>query len=39
MDIKEFSKKFEEIKRLGWVKSKRRGPTGVGQTLEQLLKV
>ncbi len=37
MNVEEFSEKFEEIKSLGWVKSIRRGPTGIGQTLEQLL--
>jgi hypothetical protein len=37
MKLEDFSKKIEEIKQLGWVQSKRRGPTGIGQTLEQLL--
>ncbi|MGI8542366.1 MAG: MvaI/BcnI family restriction endonuclease, partial [Aridibacter sp.] len=37
MNIEEFSERFEQIKNLGWVKSMRRGPTGIGQTLEQLL--
>ncbi len=37
MNIEEFSRRFEAIKNLGWVESKRRGPTGIGQTLEQLL--
>lgn len=37
MTLKEFSKIFEKVKRKGWVKSERRGPTGIGQTLEKLL--
>jgi hypothetical protein len=37
MDLNEFSKKFCEIKKMGWIASKRKGPTGVGQTLESLL--
>jgi hypothetical protein len=37
MTIEEFRVKFVEIKNHGWVMSKRKGPTGVGHTLEQLL--
>ena len=37
MNLSEFVKKFEEIKAMGWVKSKRRGNTGIGYTLEELL--
>ncbi len=37
MDLAEFMQKFEEIKAMKWVKSKRRGSTGVGYTLEKLL--
>lgn len=33
----EFKKQFSKIKKAGWVQSTRRGPTGVGKTLEQLL--
>ncbi len=33
----EFQKRFNEIKNLDWVQSARRGPTGIGQTLEKLL--
>lgn len=37
MSVSEFSSAFEQIKALGWIQSKRRGPTGIGQTLEELL--
>ncbi|MEO0004597.1 MAG: MvaI/BcnI family restriction endonuclease, partial [candidate division WOR-3 bacterium] len=37
MTIAEFRQRFGEIKKLGWVPSKRRGPTGVGHTFEQLM--
>jgi hypothetical protein len=37
MTLDEFRVAFEGIRELGWVKSKRKGPTGIGQTLEQLL--
>lgn len=37
MTITQFKKSFKKIKKKGWVKSLRRGPTGVGHTLEQLL--
>ncbi|HZQ09467.1 MAG TPA: MvaI/BcnI family restriction endonuclease [Anaerolineae bacterium] len=37
MTLNQFEKKFAAIKALGWVPSARRGPTGIGQTLEQLL--
>ncbi len=37
MTLSEFSKAFAKIKKAGWVQSKRKGPTGIGQTLEQLL--
>lgn len=33
----QFSKLFAKIKAEGWVQSTRRGPTGIGQTLEELL--
>jgi MvaI/BcnI restriction endonuclease family len=35
--IEEFQEKFAEIKNQSWTQSVRRGPTGIGQTLEQLL--
>lgn len=31
--------KFEYIKKLGWVESKRKGSTGIGYTLEKLYKI
>jgi hypothetical protein len=37
MTIAEFSEKFEEIKKRGFVPSLRKGPTGIGYTLETLL--
>ena len=37
MDLSEFIEKFKEIKKMGWIKSKRRGSTGIGYTLEELL--
>ena len=37
MELDEFVQKFEEIKAMKWVKSKRRGSTGIGYTLEELL--
>jgi hypothetical protein len=35
--IEKFISKFTEVKEKGWVRSNRKGPTGIGQTLEQLL--
>lgn len=37
ISIENFKAKFDEIKAQGWTPSKRKGPTGIGQTLEQLL--
>ena len=37
MQIFEFKEKFKEIKKLGYVRTKRNGPTGIGYTLESLL--
>ncbi len=37
LTLNEFVKSFAKIKKLGWVQSHRKGPTGIGQTLEQLL--
>lgn len=39
MNLAEFVTKFDEIKAMGWVKSMRRGNTGIGYTLEELLGV
>ena len=36
-NIKLLNKKFLEIKNMGWVKSKRKGTTGIGYTFEELL--
>jgi len=35
--IEEFKEKFQKIKEMGYVPSQRRGPTGIGYTLETLL--
>ena len=37
MDLQEFSQKFQELKNKGFVKSLRKGPTGIGLTLETLM--
>jgi len=37
MTLKEFKVVFDKVKALGFVQTKRRGPTGVGHTLEELL--
>lgn len=37
MTLEEFKERFNEIKAQGWVPSRRRGPTGIGQTLEEML--
>jgi len=37
MDFKEFMSKMKEIKKMGFVQSHRKGPTGIGKTLEDLL--
>lgn len=34
MTLAEFHKKFKELKAKGFVKTRRKGPTGVGHTLE-----
>lgn len=36
-EFEELTKKFIKIKSLGWVKSVRKGPTGIGITFETLL--
>ena len=37
LTITEFSQKFRQIKEMGFVPSQRKGPTGIGYTLETLL--
>ena len=37
MTIEEFAHKFKQIKELGFVPTRRKGPTGIGYTLETLL--
>jgi hypothetical protein len=39
MNISEFKKRFKKIKSMGFVPSTRKGPTGIGHTLEYLLKI
>lgn len=36
-DIIELKRKFEEIKKLGYIKSTRKGTTGIGKTFEDLI--
>ncbi len=36
-DIIQFEEKFKIIKKLDWIKTKRKGPTGIGYTFETLL--
>ena len=37
MNLEQFIEKFSEIRRMSFVESRRRGPTGIGKTLEDLL--
>lgn len=37
MDLEAFKQKFNELKKLGFVKSLRKGPTGIGLTFETLM--
>jgi len=37
MNYEEFMSKMKEIKKMGFVQSHRKGPTGIGKTLEDLL--
>ncbi len=37
LTLSKFKKVFPKIKEQGWIKSHRKGPTGIGHTLEQLL--
>lgn len=39
LTIERFRTRFVQVKEKGWVKSKRKGPTGIGHTLERLLGV
>lgn len=39
MTLKDFIKKMKIIKKKGYVKSERKGPTGIGYTLESLLQL
>ena len=39
MDLKILQKKLEEIKKMGFVETHRSGNTGIGKTLEDLLKI
>ena len=39
MILEEVRKKLSEIKKMGYVPTLRKGPTGVGHTLETLLKI
>lgn len=39
LTIKEIQKKLSEIKKMGYVKTLRKGPTGIGYTLETLLEI
>ncbi len=39
LTLKEFQTRFQKIKDMGFVQTKRRGPTGVGHTLQVLLGV
>ena len=37
MDLNEITRRLSDIKASGWVKTQRKGPTGIGHTLEWLL--
>ncbi len=37
MDLEEFTRKFKELRNRGFVRSTRKGPTGIGHTLESYL--
>jgi len=34
MNLQEFTERFKELKQQGFIRTKRRGPTGIGYTLE-----
>ena len=38
-NLNEFIEKFIKIKNMGWIKTYRTGPTGIGKTLEDLLEI
>ena len=38
-NLEEFIKKFTKITEMGWIKTHRAGPTGIGKTLEDLLEI
>ena len=35
--LNDFIEEFEKVKAMGWIKTHRAGPTGIGKTLEDLL--
>lgn len=35
--LEEFISSFEQIRDIGWIRTHRSGPTGIGKTLEDLL--
>ena len=37
LTLADFQNAFTKIKKQGWIKSHRKGPTGIGQTLERIL--
>lgn len=37
--LEDFAIMFKEIKEMGWIKTHRSGPTGIGKTLEDLLEI
>ena len=37
MNLDEFKRNFNELKKKGWIKTLRKGPTGIGYTLETLI--
>jgi hypothetical protein len=39
MEYPEFVRKIQQIKQMGYVQSHRKGPTGIGKTLEDLLEI
>ena len=39
MTLEEVRKKLSEIKKMGYVRTSRKGPTGIGKTLETLLEI
>ena len=39
MNLKEIRKKLFRIKKMGYIRTLRKGPTGIGYTLEKLLEI